>query len=137
VTRCVAFGSALQSGNMKKKQDSTSAGSGACLQREGRSGRRHWFRVTGLPGWRRAQLGVPAFGEAECAPPRKPGFRPMLLDYIWRIFARRTRGTNTPVKIATPVHHGRRHGHEHGDRHQHPHHFHRAEDHGVPSKTTE
>jgi hypothetical protein len=51
---------------MRKKQDSTSAGSGACLQREGRSGRRHWFRVTGLPGWKRAQLGMPAFGEADC-----------------------------------------------------------------------
>lgn len=36
-------------------------------RRAGRSGKRHWFRITGLPGWKRAQLGMPAFGEAECA----------------------------------------------------------------------
>jgi hypothetical protein len=35
----------------------------------GRSAKRHWFQITGLPGWKRAQLGVPAFGEADCSPP--------------------------------------------------------------------
>jgi hypothetical protein len=30
------------------------------------SGRRHWFRITGLPGWKRAQLGLPAFSQADC-----------------------------------------------------------------------
>jgi hypothetical protein len=37
----------------------------------GRSGKRHWFQITGLPGWKRAQLGVPAFGDANCTPPPK------------------------------------------------------------------
>jgi len=35
----------------------------------GRSGKRHWFQITGLPGWKRAQLGMPAFGNADCSPP--------------------------------------------------------------------
>jgi hypothetical protein len=34
-----------------------------------RSGKRHWFQITGLPGWKRAQLGIPAFGKANCFPP--------------------------------------------------------------------
>jgi hypothetical protein len=37
--------------------------------RAGRSGKRHWFLITGLPGWKRAQLGMPAFGNADCSPP--------------------------------------------------------------------
>jgi len=41
--------------------------------RAGRSGKRHWFQITGLPGWRRAQLGLPAFGKADCSP--SPGVR--------------------------------------------------------------
>lgn len=28
--------------------------------------KRHWHRITGLPGWKRAQLGLPAFGDADC-----------------------------------------------------------------------
>ncbi len=32
---------------------------------------RHWFRITGLPGWKRAQLGMPAFGQAHCAKTRR------------------------------------------------------------------
>jgi len=43
--------------------------------RAGRSGKRHWFRITGLPGWKRAQLGMPAFGEAECVPHLPPTSR--------------------------------------------------------------
>jgi hypothetical protein len=39
--------------------------------RAGRSGKRHWFQITGLPGWKRAQLGLPAFGDANCTPPPK------------------------------------------------------------------
>jgi hypothetical protein len=38
-------------------------------KRAGRSGKRHWFQITGLPGWKRAQLGIPAFGNARCTPP--------------------------------------------------------------------
>jgi hypothetical protein len=35
-----------------------------------RSGQRHWYRITGLPGWKRKQLRMPAFGEGGCASPR-------------------------------------------------------------------
>jgi hypothetical protein len=37
--------------------------------RADRSGKHHWFQITGLPGWKRAQLGMPAFGNADCSPP--------------------------------------------------------------------
>jgi hypothetical protein len=40
-------------------------------KRKVRSGKRHWFRITGLPGWKRAQLGLPAFGDANSTPPPK------------------------------------------------------------------
>lgn len=33
-------------------------------------GARYWFHITGLPGWKRAQLGIPAFGTANCVPHR-------------------------------------------------------------------
>jgi hypothetical protein len=36
--------------------------------RADRSGKHHWFQITGFPGWKRAQLGVPAFGNADCSP---------------------------------------------------------------------
>ena len=32
-----------------------------------RSGHRHWFRITGLPGWKRSQRGLPAFSKADCS----------------------------------------------------------------------
>ena len=35
-----------------------------------RSGQRHWYRITGLPGWKRKQLRMPALGEGGCASPR-------------------------------------------------------------------
>lgn len=35
-------------------------------ERTRRSGQRCWFRITGLPGWRRAQLGLPGFGNPHC-----------------------------------------------------------------------
>jgi hypothetical protein len=31
-----------------------------------RSGARHWFKITGLCGWQRAQMGMPAFGRPDC-----------------------------------------------------------------------
>lgn len=36
-------------------------------RRTGASGGRHWFQITGLPGWERVRIGVPAFGKAHCA----------------------------------------------------------------------
>ena len=32
--------------------------------RGGGRGRRNWFYATGLPGWQRAAMGMPAFGQA-------------------------------------------------------------------------
>lgn len=32
----------------------------------GKTGQRYWYRITGLPGWRRAQLGLPGFGNPHC-----------------------------------------------------------------------
>jgi hypothetical protein len=32
--------------------------------RGGGRGRRNWFYATGLPGWQRATLGIPAFGRS-------------------------------------------------------------------------
>lgn len=29
-------------------------------------GRRFWFRATGMPGWMRARLGLPAWGSGGC-----------------------------------------------------------------------
>jgi hypothetical protein len=26
-------------------------------------GQRHWYKITGLPGWRREQIGIPARGQ--------------------------------------------------------------------------
>ncbi len=40
-----------------------------------RSGHRHWFRLTGLPGWKRALLGMPAFGRADCSFRRTEGVK--------------------------------------------------------------
>jgi hypothetical protein len=37
--------------------------------RAARSGKRYWFQITGLPGWKRVQLDMPAFGNANCSPP--------------------------------------------------------------------
>ena len=34
------------------------------------SGKRHWFGITGLPGWKRAELRMPAFGQSDCAEKR-------------------------------------------------------------------
>jgi zinc/manganese transport system permease protein len=33
----------------------------------------HWRRITGLPGWKRRQIGLPAFRQARCTPPPHPG----------------------------------------------------------------
>jgi hypothetical protein len=39
-------------------------------ERLGPAGRgpRYWYRITGLPGWKRAELGMPAFSLAQCLP---------------------------------------------------------------------
>lgn len=45
---------------------------GAVPARLGKRGhQRHWFRITGLPGWKRAQLGLPAFRHADCTKARR------------------------------------------------------------------
>lgn len=27
-----------------------------------------WYKITGMPGWKRKQLGLPAFGSLSCVP---------------------------------------------------------------------
>ncbi len=40
-------------------------------------GRRNWYAATGLPGWYRASVGMPAWGTPGSAPPvGAPGFAP-------------------------------------------------------------
>ena len=34
-----------------------------------RGGYRNWYRATGMPGWQRAQMGMPAWGGPGAAPP--------------------------------------------------------------------
>lgn len=33
------------------------------------SGGQYWLHITGLPGWKRRQIGLPAFRQARCTPP--------------------------------------------------------------------
>lgn len=47
-----------------------------------RSGQRYWFRITGLPGWRRAQLGLPGFGNPHCV--STPSFHSQLSSALRR-----------------------------------------------------
>lgn len=44
-------------------------------KRNNATDRGHWVKITGLPGWKRAQLGVPAFGQANCTTRTEPGLR--------------------------------------------------------------
>jgi hypothetical protein len=37
------------------------------------TGGRHWRHITGLPGWKRSQLDMPAFGEGDCHHAANPG----------------------------------------------------------------
>lgn len=32
------------------------------------AGTRCWFKITGMPGWKRKQLGLPAFSSLQCIP---------------------------------------------------------------------
>jgi hypothetical protein len=57
--------------------------------RGGRSGQRHWFRTTGLPGWKRAQLGLPAYGDPRCVPYPRPGSLQRLMGAMRRLLGRR------------------------------------------------
>jgi hypothetical protein len=54
--------------------------------RGGGRGYRNWYRATGLPGWQRASMGMPAWGNPAygayspyVSPYRPPGYRP----YYW------------------------------------------------------
>ena len=53
-------------------------------------GPQHWYRLTGLPGWRRAQLGMPAFGDQHCVPHPRPNLLRRFMDALRRRFARHT-----------------------------------------------
>ena len=43
-------------------------------------GYRNWYRATGLPGWRRAQLGYPAWGGWGYYPPAYPSAQPTVKE---------------------------------------------------------
>ena len=64
---------------------------GPLRRNQPRSGERHWFRITGLPGWKRAQLGLPAFGAATCVPhpgtESKPARLALLTNHWRRVLA--------------------------------------------------
>lgn len=36
------------------------------------AGTQCWYRITGLPGWKRRQMGLPAFGSLGCVPHGAP-----------------------------------------------------------------
>ncbi|HHY87058.1 MAG TPA: hypothetical protein GYA07_16215 [Verrucomicrobia bacterium] len=65
---------------------STGRGIGNTRRRQIASGQRHWFRITGLPGWKRAQLGMPAFGNSHCIPLKMPGSYKTLRTFLRRFF---------------------------------------------------
>ncbi len=50
---------------------------------------RHWYRTTGLPGWKRAQLGMPAFGDTHCATHPRPNLLQRLVNAVKRRLAGR------------------------------------------------
>ena len=51
----------------------------------GRSGQRYWYRITGLPGWKRAELGMPAFGHAHCVPHPRTAPDRKLFSFLRRL----------------------------------------------------
>jgi len=55
----------------------------------GGTGQRHWFRITGLPGWKRAQLGMPAFGDPRCVPHPRPEALRRFMAILRRLLGRR------------------------------------------------
>jgi len=58
---------------------------------EGRApeGPQRWYRLTGLPGWKRAQLGMPAFGDPHCVLHPRPNLLRRLMDAVRRRLTRR------------------------------------------------
>ncbi len=66
------------------------------------SGARHWLHITGLPGWRRARLGVPAFRHAKCL--HRAG-------EDQGIPSSAEQKDTSSMKIAIPAENGRMHGH--------------------------
>jgi predicted Fe-Mo cluster-binding NifX family protein len=67
-------------------------------QRSAAGGGRHWYRITGLPGWQRARLRIPAFGDAHCTDHRKS--EPPEIE-----------SCKSRMKIAIPTEDGHLHGH--------------------------
>ena len=75
----------------------TSCGSGkGRRQYLGRTGQQHWFRITGLRGWKRAQLDMPAFGDAKCVPLRRTGLLRKVFDFFRRCFGQRNGKPKSP-----------------------------------------
>ena len=70
---------------------------GGPRRRCGRSGLRHWFRTTGLPGWKRAELGMPAFGDSQCALRSRPVPGEKLFHAVKRWFGRRAGAHLSPT----------------------------------------
>ncbi|HNQ89358.1 MAG TPA: iron chelate uptake ABC transporter family permease subunit [Verrucomicrobiota bacterium] len=58
---------------------------------------RHWYRITGLRGWERAELGIPAFGEPHCVPQASPGIFQRLRRALRRWPGRRRTPSSTPT----------------------------------------
>ena len=62
---------------------------------------RHWYRTTGLQGWRRAQLGMPAFGDPHCVTHHRPSLLQRLIQAVRRLTGRKT-GSMDPSKPTAP-----------------------------------
>ncbi len=61
----------------------------ALRQDRASKGPQRWYRLTGLPGWKRAQLGMPAFGDPHCVLHPRPNLLRRLMDAVRRLLARR------------------------------------------------
>jgi len=59
-------------------------------QHPGRTGQRHWFRITGLPGWKRAQLMMPAFGDENCFVRRRTSTTRKIVEFLRHCFGQRS-----------------------------------------------
>lgn len=62
---------------------------------------RHWYRTTGLPGWKRAQLGMPAFGDPHCVTHPRPNLLRRLINAVKRRLAGRKPESADPSKPTT------------------------------------
>jgi hypothetical protein len=58
-------------------------------ERQARRGPRQWYRITGLPGWKRAQLGMPAYGDPHCVPHLRPSFLQRFIGTMRRLLGGR------------------------------------------------